>query len=95
MIALAIFAIALCADLWTTDRALRRHPNAVEGHPLLSRVFSERARRSQFAIWAVTQSAAFWGVFVYWAGAPIEIMLAPAAWHLWAAAMNYRQEKKQ
>ncbi|MFP4209583.1 MAG: hypothetical protein ACLFSC_13135, partial [Wenzhouxiangella sp.] len=74
MTIIAIFAAAVLADLWTTDRALRRHPNAVESHPIVSRLFGGRPSRGQFAAYAAVQAGAWIGA-VHWLQAPVELLL--------------------
>ena len=94
MISLAVYAVAVLADLWTTDRALKRHPNAMETHPIMSKLFGGRPSRSQFALFALAQTGVWVGAAI-WFDAPPEILLVPAAFHLYAAVSNYRAEKKQ
>ena len=94
MISLAVYAVAVLADLWTTDRALKRHPNAMETHPIMSKLFGGRPSRSQFALFALAQTSVWVGAAI-WFDAPPEILLVPAAFHLYAAQANYRAEKRQ
>ena len=87
-----LFIIAVLADLWTTDRALKRHPRAVESHPILSRIFGDRPTRTQFALAAIVQAVAWvWGLA--YINAPPEMLFIPAAFHAWAAGRNYLNER--
>jgi len=87
-----LYALAVIADLWTTDRALQ-NPNAREAHPILSKLFGGRPSRKQFAAAAFVQSAGWLG-FVILTSAPTALLLVPAFFHALAAAHNYRNGMK-
>ena len=88
------YILSSLADLWTTDRAFRRHDNAYEANPLYRKLFGRQLRRSHM-LTAKVVWIAFWLGMIYLGMMPPQFLLLPIAGHLYAAVNNYRQEKKQ